>query len=353
MNDSDTKSQAASGYSPLSGPDSATQADVNRPLLTENSNPRPTLSLPSGPTTLFTIPKTLLTARTLNTRRTLTLPFASRPSGLTTLSLLEAPRTLLPSYQIESQATAGSPRRSDSNFSHSNSSRLSDTDSPRRLPFLGSGGVSTPAGDDEEVLGDPLLGAEAAVLADAKAWAKFLEVSNSFIQWMISTLFLSASEEVKILFFFFFYFIYSSINVFSRIIPRKSRLTQIKPCMVSIRDGKEEPGPRARPAKYCSGAVLGRVFLSPQNCRTCGTGRCGIGSSAVWAEAVSRDKQRPAPFPHTSPSSPTKPIELQGQSRLSFRDSESRWKGASVLSFFSSSSSCKLALLILVSMSRL
>lgn len=83
--------------------------------------------------------------------------------------------------------------------------------------------------------------------------------------------------------------------------------------MVSIRDGKEEPGPRARPAKYCSGAVLGRVFLSPQNCRTCGTGRCGIGSSAVWAEAVSRDKQRPAPFLHTSPSSPTKPIELQGQ----------------------------------------
>lgn len=130
MNDSDTKSQAASGYSPLSGPDSATQADVNRPLLTENSNPRPTLSLPSAPTTLFTIPKTLLTARTLNTRRTLTLPFASRPSGLTTLSLLEAPRTLLPSYQIESQATAGSPRRSDSN-----SSRLSDTDSPRHFPF--------------------------------------------------------------------------------------------------------------------------------------------------------------------------------------------------------------------------
>ncbi|WZZ91293.1 hypothetical protein YC2023_119872 [Brassica napus] len=194
MNDSDTKSQAASGYSPLSGPDSATQADVNRPLLTENSNPRPTLSLPSGPTTLFTIPKTLLTARTLNTRRTLTLPFASRPSGLTTLSLLEAPRTLLPSYQIESQATAGSPRRSDSN-----SSRLSDTDSPRRssqLPFSGSGGVSTPAGDDEEVLGDPLLGAEAAVLADAKAWAKFLEVSNSFIQWMISTLFLLVPAQV-------------------------------------------------------------------------------------------------------------------------------------------------------------
>ncbi|KAF3501939.1 hypothetical protein F2Q69_00044850 [Brassica cretica] len=144
--------------------------------------PRPTLSLPSAP-------KTLLTARTLNTRRTLTLPFASRPSGLTTLSLsskLREPSS--PSYQIESQATAGSPRRSDSNFSHSNSSRLSDTDSPRRLPFLGSGGVSTPAGDDEEVLGDPLLGAEAAVLADAKAWAKFLEVSNSFIQWMISTL---------------------------------------------------------------------------------------------------------------------------------------------------------------------
>ncbi|KAG2300907.1 hypothetical protein Bca52824_037379 [Brassica carinata] len=64
-------------------------------------------------------------------------------------------------------------------------------------------GASSPTGDG--VLGAPLLSGGGgapppanadAVLADAKAWANFLEESNSFIQWMLSTMFLFIPAQV-------------------------------------------------------------------------------------------------------------------------------------------------------------
>ena len=53
---------------------------------------------------------------------------------------------------------------------------------------------------------------------------------------------------------------------------------------VTPRDGNHGLGPRDWPVKDCRGTVLGRDFLGRLICGPRGTGLCGTGPFAGWAE---------------------------------------------------------------------